>query len=79
VNFELHHHSYRPPQDPQEAAPLQMELRFTLAFFSSQEQRFWLKEVAPENMLNYMMNKATKQMSVMKEKKLIVPITPMYT
>jgi hypothetical protein len=34
-----------------------------------QEQRFCLKALAPKNMKDYMMNKATKQMSVMKEKK----------
>jgi hypothetical protein len=46
-----------------------MELRDTLvSFFSSQEQRFWLKAVAPANISDYMMNKATKKMSVIEEK-----------
>jgi hypothetical protein len=38
-----------------------MELRDTL-LFSSQEQRFWLKAFASENIPVYVMNEAAKQM-----------------
>jgi hypothetical protein len=47
-----------------------MELRDTLLFFSSQEQRFWSKAVAPANILLYMMYKAIKKISVMEEKEI---------
>jgi hypothetical protein len=38
---------------------------------------FWLKALASKNMKDYMMNEATKQMSVLEEKKSNTPITQM--
>jgi hypothetical protein len=58
-------------QSPQEAPATQKSPpKIALLLLTFQEQRSWLKERAPRNMYAYVMNKATKQMSVMEEKEI---------